>query len=401
MGDFKIGDVVKIASISATKKSKYGTNEYMEKMVGQKFVISEIRESDDAVMANGCYWNFSDLEVVGEVDENLQIPFCNNHNTARENNQYDILLERIGYVGDYLTGLHNTDVFKKGKQKIQRYDGSGKLFLEGMPDWVMTKLRFDILQKKKVGFMRDKPDVIIMLDNSGSIAGAKMCNHLRVLSAAISDVFFAELNKVYLITFGHKGNYYEFNDKMTFVDFVLQGTRFDEGSTRYDLAFMEAMKNDCLKGQTRPRLIILITDGVPTDLVNDVEIEIDKQSKEGYYKGTGHNHPSCKTTKSVLLKSIDMISSLSALDNTVFRILVLSQSSDTDMTYDRIADEIAKRLAGARDMDENAMILLRRFINEMMLNSLVLSFDDFSTGRAFSTITEDIKREFYKLQALR
>jgi hypothetical protein len=397
---FKEGDVVTVISTKLTEP-KLCLNDQMKRSVGKDFVVESYEASKDSVVINGCTWCAGDLKLSGEVDKNLVIPTSNNHRPASKNGHKDILVERINYIGDYLSGLHNTDVFKRGKHKTMRYDGSGKLNPEGMPAWFVAKNRLELLQRKKVGFLRDRPDVIIMLDNSSSTAGAGIVNHLRCLSAAISSVFFAELNKIYLITFGQEGKYYEFDDKNIFVEHLLEKTYFDEGSTRYDLAFTEAIRNNCLSAQTRPRLVILLTDGVPTDLMNDVEGELDSARKSGTYQQDGHKHPECIVRQSTLLKSIDMISSLSALDNTVFRMYILAQTNDVDSAMERIADEISKRLSYAKEFDDSARIILRRFISEIMANGTVFSFQDFMTGKLMNDVVNDIKKEFYKLNASR
>ena len=389
--------MVRIRSVENTDSAGLGVESYMKEMVGNEFGVGQIK--DDKVKVDGYWFHVDDVEVVGEIDQNLQIPFCSNHNSAQDNGDEEVLLERIGYVADYLAGLHNTDVFKKGNYQISRYDGSGHMYLEGTPAYFMAKTRLELLQRKKTGFVRDKPDVIIMMDNSSSVAGNKMPNHMRVLSSAISDVFFAELNKVRLITFGSVGKYFEFDDKNQFVDHMLNKTRFEEGSTRYDLAFQQAIANDSFKESTRPRLILLVTDGVPTCLADSAAQEIDKRRRSGEYN---LDEPRTLTSKSQLLESIDMISSLSALSNTVFRIYVLTDSSDDDRTYARIAEEVSDRLNSTeKGFDDTCKILVRRFINEIMKNGMNISFEEFSNGKAFHNIVEDIKNEFYKLQALR
>jgi hypothetical protein len=403
MTEFKRGDVVIISSKNNTE-SALGANDYMEVMLHNKYSIDKIEEKDDGskvIKVNGFFWLPEDLTLVGEADVNLVIPYNEGEATAREAEQEDVLLERINYVGDYLSGLHQTEVFKKARTKTMKYDGSGKLNFEKLPGYVTTKLKFDLLQTKKVGFVRDRPDVLIMLDNSGSVAGSKIANHLRVLSGAISNVFFAELNKISLITFGHSGKYYEFEDKNEFYDQLLNGLRFNEGSTQYDLAFIEAERNNAIQQQTRPRLVILITDGVPTDLSHTVGNELTQFYDAKGKRTDPKKGPACGIKKSTLLKSIDMIASLSALSNTVFRVYIVSDSNNVDATMDRIAEECAARLAKSKDLDEEGMIVLKRFVNEMMKNSLVLGIGDFQTGAAFHNIVEDVKQEFYKLQSMR
>jgi hypothetical protein len=401
--EFKEGDRVMIVSSSNTNNA-FGANDDMQSMVGQTFTVVGI-ESNGPVKGykiEGFTWHPDDLKKSGEeTDPNLIIPRRGGHCSASTNGEYDLLIERIGYVGAYLQGLHNTDVFKKGSYKIQRYDGSGKMYIEGIPQHFMARTKLDLLQRKKVGFVRDKPDVIIMLDNSSSVSGAQMNNHMRVLSAAISDVFFAELNKVYLVTFGERGEYYEFDDRNVFVDQLLEHTFFDEGCTAYDLAFIEALKNGALKEQTRPRLVLLLTDGVPTDLASEVGRDLEELRISGAMRDPGYKDPKTMTKKETLIRAIDMIASLSALDNTVFRTYVLSETCNVDRTYERIAREVADRLKGADDLNAESQILMRRFIREIMKNGQVLGFSEFTTGQAFHKITEDIKEEFYKLQAMR
>lgn len=409
MTNIQKGDICKVVSCKATK-GKYGLNGHMEQMVGRSYAVDNYEKSPNGgfvVKMQGFAWDSADLEVVDHADENLIIPVGSNHSSCTDNGEYGEITKKINFVSDYLQGLHNTDVFKKGQYKTMKYDGSGKLALEAMPNYIMTKLKFDLLQRKKVGFLRDRPDVIIMMDNSGSVAGAGMCNHMRVLGGAISDVFFAELNKIILITFGHKGCYYEFEEKEQMVDHLLDHTFFDEGCTRYDLAFIEAMKNGVLQQNlTRPRLIILITDGVPTDLSRDVEKELDKLREKGEFKKEGYKEKYKEllrtiTSKSTLIKTVDMIASLSALSNTVFRIYVLSENSRKDVTFERIAQEVTGRLKQSKQWDDTSKILMRRFLNEIMKNSVVHSFGDFLSGAAYSAIVEDIKSEFYKLNAER
>jgi von Willebrand factor type A domain len=397
---FKQGDVVIVVSTSLTEPA-HSLNDQMKRAVGKQFVVEGYNPSNDSVTINGCVWCAGDLKLAGEIDKNLDIPTSNNHRPASKNGHSDVLKERINYIGDYLSGLHNTDVFKRGKHKTMRYDGSGTLTPEGIPAWFVAKNRVELLQRKKVGFLRDRPDVIIMLDNSSSTASAGIVNHLRCLSGAISSVFFAELNKIYLITFGEQGRYYEFDDKNIFVEHLLEKTLFDEGSTRYDLAFTEAIRNNCLSAQTRPRLVILLTDGVPTDLMNNVTGELEEARQRGDYQKDDHKHPAVIVQKSTLLKSIDMISSLSALDNTVFRMYILAQTNDVDAAMERIADEISQRLKGANQFDDDSRIILRRFISEIMSNGTVFSFQDFMTGKLMNDVVTDIKKEFYKLNASR
>lgn len=391
-------NMVKVTGVINTDKSSLGVESYMKKMVGQEFIVYEVRKEEHRVKLDGYWFDMDDVELVGEIDKNLQIPFSDNHNSARDNGEEGILIERIGYIQDYLSGLHNTDVFKKGNYQTHKYDGSGHMYLEGIPAHFMAKGKLELLQRKKTGFVRDKPDVIIMMDNSCSMTSNKMPNHVRVLCCAIANVFFAELNKVRLITFGSVGKYFEFDDQNQFRDHMLNKTHFEEGSTRYDLAFEQAIINDSFKESTRPRLILLITDGVPTHLVDSASEEIDRRRRAGDYN---LNIPQTLLNKSKLLESISMISSLSALSNTVFRIYVLTKSSDQDGTYARIAEEVSRRLAIVEKFDDSCKILVRQFIKEIMDNGMNLSFQEFGNGTAMNKIVTDIKNEFYKLQSLR
>lgn len=372
---YEVGDTVKIASSTATKNEfDLDSDGIMKSMVGKEYTIDGVDGAK--IKIEGFAWLADDLKRTKKADANLHIPKCGNHRTAKENGHEEVLLKTIGYVGDYLSGLHNTDVFKKGREQVSVYDGSGHLFLEGIPDNFARKTKLEILQRKKTGFIRDKPDILLMIDNSSSMASNQLPNHVRVLSCAIADVFFAEINKVYVITFGHGSKYMEFDDKNEFVDKMLNGVLFDEGATQYELAFQQAITNACLKEQTRPRLVLLVTDGVPTQLANSVENELNKLRSAGEFKKDDAHQKykdllMTKTKKSTLLRSIDMISSLSALSNTVFRSYVLSDSKNPDYTFGKIADETAARLKGAEEYDEEAKVLIRRFVNELMKNGMI------------------------------
>ena len=391
----KARDIIYIDSITNTKNS-IGVDESgeMAKMVGQHYSVVEYVADKGLVAVYGLrgkyYFERNDVTLSWSIGSakpatgmSLNIP--------QAFQMHDRLLnEYIGLTADLLRGLHNTEVYRKSRLTEQRYDGSGQLRVDKTISRILNKTRLELAQTKKTGLLRDKPDVIILLDTSGSIDN--LHNHTRIIAGAISDVFFADINSICLIPFNDKADVRVYNDKQDFYAGLQALVSY--GGTNYIDALIKLFNSGMLNSNvTKPKLVLLITDGVPEEINAAVEGAI----VAGETGGADDNQS--YLTDLHLLQAIDAISTLSALSNTVFRIYLISNSTDSDAVFERIADRMLLLMSRTETKDKR--ILIKRYISEIIKNGRVLGTPDFITGAVFNKVVNDIQSEFYKLIAMR
>ena len=312
-----------------------------------------------------------------------------------------------------LSRLHSTEIIKKDRRVIEEYDGSGRIHIPSIPNLFKRNKRIMLPQKKRKGFLKDKPDLIIMLDVSGSIRGGGdgsndcLCNKLRILCGSIGDIFLADLNQIHIIIIGYGSSYANFK-RYSELEKWLNEQKFKEGATNYVDAFNCLNKSGILN-EDRPRLIVMITDGEP----NEISYEMQKRMEEILTKGNWweiKTNPKLAISKSYILKMINHITMLSKLKDTIYKTIVIHECEDEIPDKEMIEEErnrIYERLKGGieanvkndgKEIQKELEAISNRYIEEFYSKAIHLSSGQFKTGEAFHKIIEGLKKEIYKYE---
>jgi len=332
------------------------------------------------------------------IDDNLRIPRNRpDAYTRGACEEAEQIQEITNYCTDYLSGLHGCEILKQAKKKKMGYDGSGQLLPEQTAEWYTQKGALDLVQTKKTEYLKDKPDVILIVDTSGSVCISQIANHVRVLSGAIGSVFVADINKIYLINFDSDANFYEFNDVQELHDKLINGFTFGGGFTCYSEAFEELHKHNILNSGG-PRLIVMITDGAPNELVWDVS-----QGAERRVSMATAKQKKFKTeiVGNKLLEAVDSITGLSTLDNTVFRMVVIGNQQTPQSMKENLIGNVKNELKRARTSGGRIQELTEKYARDFFTNSIFIPIKWFETEKAFNAIVEDIRREMHKFENLK
>ncbi len=307
-----------------------------------------------------------------------------------------------------LSRLHSTEIIKKDRKVIEEYDGSGRIHIPSIPLLFKKQKIIMLPQKKRKGNLKDKPDLIILFDVSGSIDGSNLKNKLRVLCSSIGRIFLADLNQIHLITIGYGSKYFAFN-KFVELDKWLREEEFRDGNTDYISAF-NCLNQTGILNTDRPRLIVMITDGCPNEIATSMKDKLEKQLKHKNW-WEENNKFKVGISKDYLLKIINHILTLSKLRDTIYKTIVIANIDHEDTKEANIRINENWRNAKKEDLVESLVVsgspkniaeaVAGKFITEFFLNSINLSTEEFKTGDAYHIIVDSLKKEIFKFELRR
>ena len=358
-------------------------------------VLKEIKDFRD---------DFIDSSSIGSSCSNNE--FCED-NEKDYNKRKEILKRDILLATSRLNRLHNTEILKKDRKVIEEYNGSGRIHIPSISKLFNKKREIVLPQKIRKGYLKDKPDLIVLFDISGSIDGYGIKNKMRVLCSSIGRVFLADLNQIHIITIGMGSAYFSFNKFVELDKWLMEDINFLEGNTNYLDAFKCLHKSGILN-KDKPKLIVMITDGNPNQISKELEYKVDNFiNQKDWWEKKSDLSLKVGISKDYLMNIINQIITLSKLKDTIYKTIIINDEIKSQMEYDKEKLKSSMITILEKNVDKNETNkkeltkVIDSYIEEFLDKAILIDLCSFKSGEAYNKIIKEIKKEMYKFNVRR